>query len=38
MTIPTDKDGLARGEDGDATTDLENPGAILSFTYEAADD
>lgn len=31
--VATDKDGLARGENGDATTVLENPGAILVFHY-----
>ncbi|MFL4476769.1 glucose/sorbosone family PQQ-dependent dehydrogenase [Paeniglutamicibacter sp. ORCA_105] len=35
--VATDKDGLARGTNGDATTELEDPGAILVFTHEDDD-
>ena len=31
--VATDSGGIARGEDGDATFDLQDPGAILRFTY-----
>jgi PQQ-dependent dehydrogenase (s-GDH family) len=34
--VATDKDGLARGRNGDATSALENPGAILVFHYTGA--
>jgi hypothetical protein len=35
--VATDSEGLARGTNGDATSELENPGAILTFTYEGGD-
>ncbi|WP_127130982.1 glucose/sorbosone family PQQ-dependent dehydrogenase [Georgenia sp. SYP-B2076] len=33
IIVATDSGGLARGTDGDSTTELENPGALLTFTY-----
>ncbi|GAA4288830.1 glucose/sorbosone family PQQ-dependent dehydrogenase [Georgenia daeguensis] len=35
--VATDSSGLARGTNGDATTELENPGSILTFTYTGTD-
>ncbi|MDI3331681.1 MAG: PQQ-dependent sugar dehydrogenase [Micrococcus sp.] len=32
--VATDSGGLARGEDGDATDQLEDPGAIIAFTHQ----
>ncbi|MGC5075469.1 glucose/sorbosone family PQQ-dependent dehydrogenase [Agrococcus sp. DT81.2] len=32
--VATDSAGLARGTDGDATTELEDPGSILVFRYD----
>jgi PQQ-dependent dehydrogenase (s-GDH family) len=32
--VATDTGGLARGTNGDATSELENPGSILVFTYD----
>lgn len=32
--VATDSNGLARGTNGDATSELENPGSILVFTYD----
>jgi quinoprotein glucose dehydrogenase len=31
--VATDKNGLARGTNGDPTSQVENPGAILVFHY-----
>lgn len=31
--VATDKGGLARGTNGDATSDLQDPGAILVFHH-----
>jgi PQQ-dependent dehydrogenase (s-GDH family) len=36
--VVTDSAGLARGTDGDATTELEDPGALIAFTYNDEDD
>jgi len=33
--VATDSAGMARGEDGAPTPDLENPGSILRFRYTA---
>jgi len=33
IVVATDSGGLARGTDGDSTNELENPGALLTFTY-----
>jgi PQQ-dependent dehydrogenase (s-GDH family) len=32
--VATDSGGLARGENGDASFDLQDPGAILAFTFD----
>jgi PQQ-dependent dehydrogenase (s-GDH family) len=33
IVVATDSAGLARGTDGDSTKELEDPGALLTFTY-----
>jgi PQQ-dependent dehydrogenase (s-GDH family) len=35
--VATDKGGLARGTNGDSTSELQNPGAILAFHYTGSD-
>jgi PQQ-dependent dehydrogenase (s-GDH family) len=35
--VATDSGGLARGENGDATSELQNPGSIIEFRYTPSD-